>query len=92
MTQDVYELGSIFKIFAFAQAIDEKTVRLDETIAIGKPQPIRPPHDQRFSNHGSSLPVSMVFAESSNIGTAQIALRAGSTRQQRSSRWASWTA
>lgn len=82
LTQDVYELGSIFKIFAFAQAIDEKTVRLDETIAIGKPLRFGRHTINDFSNHGSSLPVPMVFAESSNIGTAQIALRAGPTRQQ----------
>ena len=82
LTQDVYELGSIFKIFAFAQAIDQKTVRLDETISIGKPLRFGRYTINDFSNHGSSLPVPMVFAESSNIGTAQIALRAGATRQQ----------
>ena len=32
MTQDVYELGSIFKIFAFTEAVEEKTIRLDEPI------------------------------------------------------------
>src|SRR5258705_8528879 len=35
MTQDVYELGSIFKIFAFTQAVEEKTERLDEPISNG---------------------------------------------------------
>ncbi len=32
MTQDVYELGSIFKIFAFTEAVEEKTIRLDEPL------------------------------------------------------------
>ena len=82
LTQDVYELGSIFKIFAFAQAVEEKTVRLDEWIGIGRPLKFGRYTINDFSNHGSSLPASMVFAESSNIGTAQIALRAGPTRQQ----------
>ena len=82
LTQDVYELGSIFKIFAFAQAVEEKTARLDEWINIGRPLKFGRHTINDFSNHGSSLPVSMVFAESSNIGTAQIALRAGPTRQQ----------
>ena len=36
MTQDVYELGSIFKIFAFTEAVEDKVVRLDEMIPIGK--------------------------------------------------------
>jgi cell division protein FtsI (penicillin-binding protein 3) len=82
LTQDVYELGSIFKIFAFAQAVDEKTVRFDEWISIGKPLRFGRHTINDYTNHGSSLPVPMVFAESSNIGTAQIALRAGPTRQQ----------
>ena len=82
LTQDVYELGSIFKIFAFAQAVEEKTVRLDEYIAIGRPLRLGRHTINDFSNHGSSLSAAMVFAESSNIGTAQIGLRAGPTRQQ----------
>ena len=82
LTQDVYELGSIFKIFAFAQAVEEKTVSLGESINIGKPLRFGRHTINDFSNHGSILPVPMVFAESSNIGTAQIALRAGPTRQQ----------
>ena len=82
LTQDVYELGSIFKIFAFAQAVEEKTVRFDEWINIGKPLRVGRYSINDFSNHGSSLPVPMVFAESSNIGTAHIALRAGPERQQ----------
>ena len=82
LTQDVYELGSIFKIFAFAQAVDEKTVRFDEHINISRPLKLGRFTINDYSNHGASLPVPMVFAESSNIGTAHIALRAGPTRQQ----------
>jgi cell division protein FtsI (penicillin-binding protein 3) len=82
LTQDVYELGSIFKIFAFSQAIEEKTVSLSESINIGKPLKFGRHTINDFDNHGSILTASMVFAESSNIGTAQIALRAGPARQQ----------
>jgi len=82
LTQDVYELGSIFKIFAFAQAIDEKTVRLDEYIDIARPLRFGRYTINDFSDHGKILPASMVFAESSNIGTGHIAMRAGPTRQQ----------
>jgi cell division protein FtsI (penicillin-binding protein 3) len=82
LTQDVYELGSIFKIFAFAQAVEEKTVRFEEYININRPLKLGRFTINDFSNHGASLPVPMVFAESSNIGTAHIALRAGPTRQQ----------
>jgi cell division protein FtsI (penicillin-binding protein 3) len=82
LTQDVYELGSIFKIFAFAQAVEDKTVRLDEYIDIARPLRFGRHTINDFSNHGSSLPASMVFAESSNIGTGRIAMRSGPTKQQ----------
>jgi cell division protein FtsI (penicillin-binding protein 3) len=82
LTQDVYELGSIFKIFAFAQAVEERTVRFDQWLDIGKPLRLGRYTINDFSNHGQSLSVPMVFAESSNIGTAQIALRSGPARQQ----------
>jgi len=82
MTQDVYELGSIFKIFAFAEAVEEKTVRLDEAIDVGHPYKLGRYLIHDFEKLGPYLPASMVFAESSNIGTAQIALRSGPAKQK----------
>jgi len=82
MAQDVYELGSIFKVFAFALALEDRTIRLDEHFPIGRSfkigkHPIRDSH---------AMPASMaardILAESSNIGTAQIALRSGGARQR----------
>ena len=35
MAQDVYELGSVFKMFTFALAMEDHTVRLDEVFRIG---------------------------------------------------------
>ncbi len=82
MTQDVYELGSIFKIFAFAEAVEEKTIRLDEYLDVGHPYKLGRYLIHDFEKLGPYLPASMVFAESSNIGTAQIALRSGPQRQR----------
>lgn len=82
MTQDVYELGSIFKIFAFTQAIEEKTVRLDELINVGKPLKLGNHYIHDFERLGPLIPAAMVFAESSNIGTAQIEMRSGPTKQK----------
>ena len=82
MTQDVYELGSIFKIFAFAEALEEKTITLDEPIPVGKPLRLGRFQIHDFEKHGEDISAAMVFAESSNIGTAQIALRSGPRRQQ----------
>ena len=82
MAQDVYELGSIFKIFSFALALDDRTVRPDDLLSI--------PSDYKVGKHRISeahrMPSIMtardVLAESSNIGTSQIALRSGGERQR----------
>ncbi|HET7335955.1 MAG TPA: penicillin-binding protein 2, partial [Rhizomicrobium sp.] len=82
MTQDVYELGSVFKIFAFALALEDHTIRLDEEFPIGKGFKIG-----KYTIHDAErMPAEMtakeILAESSNAGTAQIALRSGATRQR----------
>jgi cell division protein FtsI (penicillin-binding protein 3) len=82
MTQDVYELGSIFKIFAFAEAVDEETIRLDERFVIDRPLRFGRYSIGDYGRHGHDLSAAYVFAESSNIGTAQIGLRSGAERQQ----------
>jgi cell division protein FtsI (penicillin-binding protein 3) len=82
MTQDVYELGSIFKIFAFAQAVEERTVRLDEMIDIATPLKFGRFSIGDYDDHGHAITAAMVLAESSNIGTAKIGLRAGPERQR----------
>ncbi|HEY5048378.1 MAG TPA: penicillin-binding protein 2 [Rhizomicrobium sp.] len=81
MAQDVYELGSVFKIFSFALAVEDHTIRLDETIPIGNGF-----HLGRYTIHDAEhMPATLtardVLAQSSNAGTAQIALRSGPDRQ-----------
>ena len=56
MTQDVYELGSIFKIFAFTLAIEEKTVQLDELINVGKPLKLGNHYIHDFEHLGPLIP------------------------------------
>jgi cell division protein FtsI (penicillin-binding protein 3) len=82
MTQDVYELGSIFKIFAFTLAVEEKTVRLDEPISIENGLKLGHYIIHDFERLGPTLSAAMVFAQSSNIGTAQIEMRSGPTKQK----------
>jgi cell division protein FtsI (penicillin-binding protein 3) len=82
MTQDVYELGSIFKIFAFTLAVEEKSVSLDESISIGNGLKLGHYLIHDFERLGPTLSAAMVFAQSSNIGTAQIAMRSGPTKQK----------
>lgn len=82
MAQDVYELGSVFKIFTFAMALEDHTLRsLDEVFPIGQVYKLG-----KFSIHEAEhMPATLaardILAQSSNIGTLQIALRSGPTRQ-----------
>lgn len=82
MLRDVYELGSVFKIFAFTLAMQDHTVRLDESFPIGRGFKLG-----RYTIHDAErMPATLmardILAQSSNAGTAQIALRSGPTRQQ----------
>ncbi len=82
MVQDVYELGSVFKIFAFALGIEDHKIQLSENLPIGNGYKIG-----RFTIHEAEhmpafLAARDVLAQSSNIGTAQIALRSGAERQR----------
>ncbi len=83
MAQDVYELGSVFKIFSFALALEDHTLKsLDEVFQIGQVY-----HLGKFPIHEAEhMPATLaardILAQSSNIGTLQIALRSGPTRQR----------
>ncbi len=82
MLRDVYELGSVFKIFAFTLAMQDHTTRLDESFPIGRGYKIG-----RYTIHDAermpgTLTAREILAQSSNAGTAQIALRSGPDRQQ----------
>ncbi|MEN2991223.1 penicillin-binding protein 2 [Tistrella sp. BH-R2-4] len=81
-TLGVYEMGSIFKAFTAAQALDAGVVRIDggfdatDPIKIGR-FTIRDFHPER---RWLSVPEIMLY--SSNIGAAKMALALGATRQQ----------
>jgi len=82
MDQDVFELGSVFKIFSFTLATEDGTMRPDEIFPIGNGFPIG-----RFTIHEAermppTLAARDILALSSNIGTTQIALRSGPVRQR----------
>ena len=83
MAQDLYELGSVFKIFSFAQALEDHTIpNLDEQIPIGNGYKIGKYTIHEAEHLPATLAVREVLAQSSNIGTAQIALRSGPKRQR----------
>ncbi len=51
MAQDVYELGSVFKIFSFALGLEDHTMRPDEVFPIGDGFQDRPLYDPRRRAH-----------------------------------------
>ena len=82
MAQDVYELGSVFKVFSFALAMEDHTVNLDEVFQIGQGYKIGKYTIHEAEHMPAVLAARDVLAQSSNIGTAQIALRSGGARQK----------
>lgn len=82
--QGVYELGSTFKIFATAQALDLGLLNKDSMVDARAPMIWGKFKINEFEgkNYGPLLSVSDVIAKSSNVGTARIALMIGAERQQ----------
>jgi cell division protein FtsI (penicillin-binding protein 3) len=83
VAQDVYELGSVFKIFSFSLALEDHTLRsLDEVFNIGQVYKIGKHAIHEAEHMPATLAARDILAQSSNIGTLQIALRSGPARQR----------
>jgi cell division protein FtsI (penicillin-binding protein 3) len=82
MLRDVYELGSVFKIFTFALAMEDHTVRLDQTFPIGPGFRVGKYLIKDAERMPAVLTVRDILGQSSNAGTAQIGLLSGPTRQE----------
>ncbi len=80
--QGVYELGSTFKIFAVAQAMELGLVNPDTMINTKGPLTWGRHRIRDFHNYGNELSVTKVIVKSSNIGTARIAMDLGAKRQR----------
>ncbi len=82
MSAGAYELGSVFKSFTFAMALDSGAVKMGDTIDASHPI-----HFGRFTihdYHGKYRPLTVpeVFIYSSNIGAAHMAIKTGIDVQQ----------
>lgn len=80
--QGVYELGSTFKIFAAAQAIETGLFNTASMIDTEGPLRWGRHRIRDFRDNGDTLSVEDVIVKSSNIGTARIAMEIGIQRQQ----------
>ncbi|MBK0327330.1 penicillin-binding protein 2 [Rhodobacteraceae bacterium F11138] len=80
--QGVYELGSTFKIFAAAQAMDLGLVGPETIIDTRGPLRWGKFRINDFRNYGNELSVTKIIVKSSNIGTARLAQQIGAARQK----------
>jgi len=80
--QGVYELGSTFKIFAVAQAMELELITAETMIDTRGPLKQDGFKIKDFRNYGPQLSASDVIVKSSNVGTARIAKMIGAQRQQ----------
>lgn len=78
----VYEMGSVFKTFTIAGALDAGTVGLGTAIDASRPLRVGRFTIRDFHAKSRVLTVSEVFKYSSNVGTAKIALGLGAERQK----------
>ncbi|WP_246168608.1 peptidoglycan D,D-transpeptidase FtsI family protein [Wolbachia endosymbiont of Ctenocephalides felis wCfeT] len=78
----VYEMGSVFKFFTIAAALDADATKLSDLYDVSKPITIGKYKIQDF--HKSKIPkitVQDIFVKSSNIGAAKIAANLGIEKQ-----------
>ncbi|RVT85358.1 penicillin-binding protein 2 [Rhodobacteraceae bacterium CCMM004] len=82
--QGVYELGSTFKIFTAAQAMEMNLARPDTLVDANAP--LRwgkhTIHEYQRKNYGPLLSLTDVIVKSSNVGTGNMALKIGAKAQR----------
>lgn len=82
MTSGVYELGSVIKAVTFAMAFDYGTVNLSSRFDARFPLVIGNARINDYHAKRAILTVPEIFTNSSNIGTAKMALAVGTERHQ----------
>ncbi|MEM9638343.1 MAG: penicillin-binding protein 2 [Pseudomonadota bacterium] len=80
--QGVYELGSTFKIFTAAQAMELGLVNPGTVIDTKGPLRWGKFRIRDFRHYGNAMTVSKIIEKSSNIGTARLAQQIGVERQR----------
>jgi cell division protein FtsI (penicillin-binding protein 3) len=81
-TLGVYEMGSVFKVFTMAGAIDRGVVELGDRFDVSRPIRTGGFTIRDFKPKDAKLTVPEIFMHSSNIGTAKVAREMGTEAQQ----------
>lgn len=76
-----YELGSVFKVFTVAMALDSKSINIHDAYDVSKPIHFTRYTIKDFYGKGGILSVPEILMYSSNIGTVQIAFELGADQQ-----------
>ncbi len=76
-TLGVFEMGSTFKIFTTAMALEFGAARLDDLYDTRRPLKVASFTIRDYHPAGRDLSVSEIFVESSNIGSARLAMDVG---------------
>jgi cell division protein FtsI (penicillin-binding protein 3) len=80
--QGLYELGSTFKVFTAALAMEEGIATPDTMIETRGPLKWGKFTIRDFHDYGATLSLTDVIVKSSNIGTARLAMEFGGAKQQ----------
>jgi len=81
-TLGVYEMGSTFKIFNTALALETGAVKLSDTFDTITPLEIGGRKIRDFEKEKRNLNVAEIFTHSSNLGSARMAQRMGGVKQR----------
>jgi len=76
-TQGVYEMGSVFKVFSAAAALDSPAVQINDSYGVDEPVQLAGYTVRDFHDNEGELTVPEVFMKSSNIGTVKMTRAAG---------------
>ena len=80
--QGLYELGSVFKVFTAALALEEKIVNLDTLVDTSSPIVWGKHRISNYHRLPEQLSFTDVIVESSNTGTSRLAQELGGKRQK----------
>ncbi len=81
-TLGVYEMGSSFKTFTMAMALDTNTVTLSSRFDVNSPIKAARFSIGDYHAKGGTMSVPEIFMYSSNIGTAKIGIEVGGEKQR----------